>query len=191
MRPGLEVNIWGPASSVLSLQARLSRYLSPPLFPLRLTEVPCRLSVRDVPTGPFELPGMVVSSAFVCHPGPTLGYRVDDGTASLTYLPDHEPALGDRSFPGDPSWMSGYDLSAGTDLLIHDAQYDDAEYAARVGWGHSSIVQALEVAAVTGAGHLVAFHHDPAHDDATIDGLYAGAGPTVTVAREGAVFTLG
>ena len=32
--PETEVHIWGPASSASSLSARLSRYLSPPLFPV-------------------------------------------------------------------------------------------------------------------------------------------------------------
>jgi phosphoribosyl 1,2-cyclic phosphodiesterase len=31
-RPDFEVHIWGPASATLRLQARLMRYLSPPLF---------------------------------------------------------------------------------------------------------------------------------------------------------------
>src|SRR6476659_11301483 len=30
---GVSVHIWGPASALLGLRARLSRYLSPPLFP--------------------------------------------------------------------------------------------------------------------------------------------------------------
>jgi Metal-dependent hydrolases of the beta-lactamase superfamily I len=32
-RPDFEVHIWGPGSATLGLQARLMRYLSPPLFP--------------------------------------------------------------------------------------------------------------------------------------------------------------
>ena len=139
-RPGLEVHLWGPRSTALSLGRRLTRYLSPPLFPVRLRDLPCRLILHDVPDGTFDVPGLKVTSAMVCHPGPTVGYRLDDGSGTLTYLPDHEPALGARHFPDPPAWTSGFDLAAGVDVLIHDAQYSDAEYAERPGWGHSAVV---------------------------------------------------
>jgi ribonuclease BN (tRNA processing enzyme) len=196
-RPDLDVHIWGPCSTVLGLRARLSRYLSPPLFPVRLRDLPCRLSLHDVPLGSFDLPGLTVSAGLVCHPGPTVGYRLDDGTGSLAYLPDHEPALGARRFPDRPEWTSGQKLAAGVDVLIHDAQYDEQEYADRVGWGHSSIVQALALARAAGAHRLVPFHHDPAHDDGVLDSLYRRAieatAPsfTVTPAREGTSFVVG
>ena len=32
--PGIAIHIWGPASSTLPLDSRLTRYLSPPLFPV-------------------------------------------------------------------------------------------------------------------------------------------------------------
>ncbi len=189
-RPGLEVHIWGPGSTVLPLRARLTRYLSPPLFPVRLRDLPCRLAVHDVPLGTFELPGLQVTAALVCHPGPTVGYRLDDGHSTLVYLSDHEPALGARRFPDLPRWTSGFDLAAKADALIHDAQYSDAEYEHHLGWGHSSIGQAVAFAVHAGVGQLVGFHHDPWHDDDTLDALYSEyADPRlrVTPAREGAV----
>ena len=96
---GLEVHIWGPASTTQPLRERLSRYLSPPLFPVRLRDLPCRLSLHDVPLGRFEIPGFAVRSALCATPGPTVGYRLEDQHGSLAYVPDHEPALGVREFP--------------------------------------------------------------------------------------------
>ena len=98
-RPELEVHLWGPASTVLDLRGRLTRYLSPPLFPVRLRDLPCRLELHDTPLGTFDLPGLTVQAALVCHPGPTVGYRLDDGHSTMTYLPDHEPALGAAASP--------------------------------------------------------------------------------------------
>lgn len=110
-------------------------------------------------------------SDLVCHPGPTVGYRITEGDRSVAYLPDHEPALGARHFPEDPDWTSGFELASGVDLLIHDAQYSAAEYANRVGWGHSSIPHALAFAAAAHVGILATFHHDPTHCDALLDEL--------------------
>jgi ribonuclease BN (tRNA processing enzyme) len=114
----------------------------------------------------------------------------------MVYLPDHEPALGlsDGRWPA-PDWISGYDLAFNADLLIHDAQYTDEEYASCVGWGHSTYRHAFEFAAQVGAKRLVPFHHDPSHDDDTLDRLLEDSirrskSPYLAVAgREGAVFS--
>ena len=172
-RPDLEVHIWGPSSTTLDLRGRLSRYLSPPLFPVRLRELPCDLTLHDVPLGQFEVPGLTATAALVCHPGPTVGYRLDDGGATLAYLSDHEPALGVHAFPEAPRWTSGYELAAGVDLLIHDAQFDDPEYAGHIGWGHSALGHTLAFTKAVGARHLIGFHHDPSHDDTQLDAIYA------------------
>jgi ribonuclease BN (tRNA processing enzyme) len=191
--PALEVHIWGPSSPSERLHRRLSRYLSPPLFPVRLRDLPCQLTLHDIPIGRFEVPGMVVDAALICHPGPTVGIRLDDGSASVAYIPDHEPALGARSFPDVPDWTSGYSLAEGVDLLIHDSQYDDDEYPSKIGWGHSSISHAMSFARSAGVGLLVPFHHDPHHDDVALSSLFDAEEWEqqpfkVEPAKEGAVF---
>jgi len=194
-RPDIEVHIWGPASTALSLQTRLTRYLSPPLFPVGLSELPCKL--HEVPGGEVDIGEFRVSSALVCHPGPTVGYRISAAEGVLTYLPDHEPALGATPFKFlQREWTSGGSLAAGADLLIHDSQYDTAEYVGHVGWGHSSLKQTLDFGALTEVKHLVPFHHDPAHTDADHDRLMAAAmeeakpAYQVTPGLEGATFEL-
>jgi phosphoribosyl 1,2-cyclic phosphodiesterase len=194
--PEMTIHIWGPASTTQSLQVRLARYLSPPLFPIRLRELPSKVILHEVPCDDFEVGEFKVSTMLVCHPGPTIGYRIATASASVAYLPDHEPALGLKNFPLSPDWTSGYPLAAGVDLLIHDAQYSDEEYADHVGWGHSSFEQAFTFAALARVKQLVLFHHDPAHSDEMLDHLVAEAVAarqlpfTVTPALEGATFEL-
>lgn len=198
-RDGAEIHVWGPASNGSTIGSRLSSYFSPPLFPVRLADLPCPPTLHDVPTtgAAFDIPGVRAEAALVCHPGPTLGYRLTDGSVTLTYLPDHEPALGQVRLPRQAQWTSGFDLAADVDLLIHDSQYSSAEYRRRVGWGHSSIEHALAFAAAANARHLVGFHHDPDHSDEQLDALFAPVRreefgcPAVTPAREGDVFRLG
>ncbi len=183
-RPDLDVHIWGPPSTTMNLHTRLTRYLSPPLFPIRLRDLPSRVTLHDVPLGQFAIAGVEITAALVCHPGPTVGYRIADRSASLAYMPDHEPALGVRHFPGEPEWTSGFDLAAGADLLIHDAQYTAEEYAGHVGWGHSTLSHALAFAGATKVRRLVAFHHDPSHTDDVLDHLVADAYQTAPRALE-------
>jgi phosphoribosyl 1,2-cyclic phosphodiesterase len=193
-RPGFEVHIWGPGSATADLRARLTRYMSPPLFPVRLQELPCDLHLHDLDEECVEVPGLTVHRALVCHPGPTVGYRLEDARGSLAYLPDHEPMLAHSHFADSPEWCSGFEIAAGADVLIHDAQYSDAEYEQRVGWGHSTLKHAIAFARLAHVKHLVPFHYDPAHDDDTLDDFFGATTPlpdepfTIRAAREGATF---
>jgi phosphoribosyl 1,2-cyclic phosphodiesterase len=168
---GVEVHIWGPPSPMQGLRARIARYMSPPLFPVLIRDLPCDLTIHDAPRGEFKINELTVCADLVTHPGPTMGFRISEGPVTMTYLPDHEPALGVPRFPMARDWTSGYSLAVGADILIHDAQYGDGEYESHVGWGHSTIMQAVSFAVLSRARRLVTFHHDPSHDDATLDGL--------------------
>jgi phosphoribosyl 1,2-cyclic phosphodiesterase len=171
--PDRAIVVWGPPSTTQDLRARLTRYLSPPLFPIRIRDFAAMVELRDAPLDAWAIDGLEVRAATVIHPGPTLGYRISAGGRSITYLSDHEPALGG---PIDQAeWTSGHDLAAGSDVLIHDGQYTTDEYRRRVGWGHSSVAQAAAFADMTRAGRLVLFHHEPDHDDETVDALLAEA----------------
>jgi phosphoribosyl 1,2-cyclic phosphodiesterase len=170
--PGVEVHLWGPASTTMSLRVRLARYLSPPLFPVNLREVECELHLHEVPTEEIQIDGFKVSSAWVCHPDPTVGFRIQEGGRTIAYIPDHEPALGGRELPRRAEWISGFALAEGVDLLIHDAQYTEAEYGERVGWGHSALSHTLAFARLAQVRHLVPFHHDPSHTDQDLDRMW-------------------
>jgi phosphoribosyl 1,2-cyclic phosphodiesterase len=194
--PDMDVHVWAPASTTQTLRARLAKYLSPPFFPVHLRDLGCRLTLHEVPCGEITIGPFRIASALVCHPGPTVGYRIESEGAVFAYLPDHEPALGAVDFPQDAQWTSGFELAADADLLIHDAQYTDTEYAQRVGWGHSTVEQTLRFAGLARVRHLVPFHHDPEHSDADVDRIFAAAMATfrpsfaVTPAAEGDVFDL-
>jgi phosphoribosyl 1,2-cyclic phosphodiesterase len=163
----VEVHLWGPVATT-PLTSRLARYLSPPLFPVRLRELPS-LVVEEMQPGTVEIGPFTVTAEFVIHPGQTYGYRIECDGRSLAYIPDHEPALGVGEIPANPEWTSGYALARNVDLLLHDTQYTDPEYPDHVGWGHSTITQALRFAELCEVGRLVSFHHEPNHTDEEID----------------------
>jgi phosphoribosyl 1,2-cyclic phosphodiesterase len=190
------LDVWGPSSPVLGLRERILRAFSPPLFPVDFRDVPARVAFHDDPRKPWTSGGISITADLVLHPGPTVGFRIDTGKSSVAYLPDHEPALAGIS--GKPrEWVSGAALAHGADLLLHDAQYFEDEYAARIGWGHSSVADAVAFSHVVGARHLVLFHHEPDHSDRTLERLEDRArelsgrdGSPPTLAREGMVFEL-
>jgi hypothetical protein len=75
--------------------------------------------------------------------------------------------------PEASEWTSGCRLAKGADLLIHDAQYTSAERSSRIGWGHSSLDEAMAFAEMVEARVLAPFHYDPTHSDAELDALFS------------------
>ena len=190
------LQVWGPRSPVLSLRDRILRAFSPPLFPLDLRDVPARVTFHDLPGEPWRAEGISLFADLVLHPGPTLGFRLETGRSSVAYLPDHEPAL--AGIAGrSPNWISAGALARGADLVLHDAQYLEEEYEAKIGWGHSSVDDAVAFCRAVGANRLMLFHHDPDRSDRALELVQdrarelTGRGRQAPVlAREGMVIEL-
>lgn len=199
-RSDAEVTIWGPSEPGRSLESRVGRYLSAPLTPVEVRELPCHLDFRNCPVSEWTIGSARIRAEAVAHRGPTLGFRIEDAGASLCYLPDHEPAVVGAIDELEPEWLSGFSLATGADLLIHDCQYTDAEYPAHFGWGHSALSHALHFASRVGVDRAMLFHHDPTHTDDQLDAIYEDAvGRWQTLGRdrdslqmavEGARFTI-
>jgi CheY-like chemotaxis protein len=134
----------------------------------------------------------------------TLGFRITSGGATVVYVADHEPfsvnlyragvenpSLADIIHAGDRRHV---EFLSGADLLIHDAQYTNAEYVEKRNWGHSTGEYVLDVAMAAGVKHVVLSHHDPDHDDDFLDAVEKrcqervrarGSDLKVTLAAEG------
>jgi phosphoribosyl 1,2-cyclic phosphodiesterase len=168
---GAEVHIWGPPSPVHSLQERIARSFSPPLFPVDVGDIPARVVFHDVPERAWTLDGIEICARPVSHPGSTVGYRLERAGRSLAFIPDHEPVLGVDISTLERSWVSGCALADDVDVLLHDSQFTEDEYPDRVGWGHSSVAHAVGLARKANVGQLILFHHDPDRTDAGVDRL--------------------
>jgi phosphoribosyl 1,2-cyclic phosphodiesterase len=175
-RSDAHVVIWGPEAPDASLQDRIARYISAPLSPVEVRELPCDVSFREAPHSEWEVGSAIVRAASVTHRGPTLGYRITDGDTSLCYIPDHEPALGTDLSRDEADWISGFDLAKRSTLLLHDCQYSDSEYGSHLGWGHSRLTDTLTFAQRVEAERLMLFHHDPMHTDDFLDRFLVDAG---------------
>jgi ribonuclease BN (tRNA processing enzyme) len=176
-RSDAAITIWGPASPEASLEDRIARYISAPLSPVEVRELPSSVSFREAEQSEWEIGPARIRAASVTHRGPTLGYRVEDGDTTLCYIPDHEPGLGAPLDALEDEWISGLHLARNASLLIHDCQYTDDEYPAHLGWGHSPVSDALAFAHRSRAERVLLFHHDPLHSDDFLDafGTHAAA----------------
>ena len=195
--PNLDIHIWGPPSPVQPLSERIATYLSPPLFPVHLDDIPARLTFHDAPEKGVSIGSATLWADTVQHQGPTVGYRIEENGCTLVYVPDHELSLDTELRLVSAEWMSGYEIARDADVLFHDAQYRDHEYGAHVGWGHSALGDTVEFASKARVRNLVLFHHDPYHTDEELEALLSEAltlwpesDDQICLAREGMTITL-
>ena len=193
-RPGARLDVFGPTFAGAPLAETFAHLMGPPFFPVRPDQLAGDIHFHDVSGGELEVGTATVTVRSVPHLGPTNGYRIDWGGASVAYVSDHQAP------PGADTVDAGVlELADGVDLLVHDAQFTAGEWADKADWGHSTVDYAVLVASEAGARRLALFHHDPAHDDDQIDGLAAAArrlGDTLGVvevlaAAEGLTVVLG
>jgi len=168
-------DVYGPRGLGASLDQTLAGQMNYQYFPVALDQLGSSVEFHELVEGTFEVDDLVVRTQYLNHPALTLGYRVECDGAVVCYVTDHEPF--------DPALGSGGDVLAnrddarhvefleGADVVMHDAQYDASEYPDRVGWGHSTMEYVVDVASAAGVHRTVLFHHDPSHDDDTIDAL--------------------
>jgi CheY-like chemotaxis protein len=181
--PGHVWDIYGPGGLGGHLEEVLARQMEYAYFPITLGQLGATVRYHDLVEGTFTLEDVNITTRYLNHPGLTLGYRLEGDGAVLVYATDHEPhARPQPDQPGEPSGgalpvhyedRGHIEFLSGADLIIHDAQYTAAEYAQKIGWGHSPVTYVVDVALAARGKRLALFHHDPARGDAELDQVLA------------------
>jgi phosphoribosyl 1,2-cyclic phosphodiesterase/FixJ family two-component response regulator len=172
--PDTELYLYAPRDFHHSLEEALAGQMQYPYFPVKLADLRSCMHYTELEEGFLGIGEVRVETQYLNHTAPTVAYRLSCAGTTIAYVTDHEPFWtptdGIFQHPGDQHHI---EFLRGADLIIHDAQYTQEEYHGRVGWGHSTIEYATDVALAAGAARLALFHHDPGHDDRTIKGIEA------------------
>lgn len=199
--------VFGPKTLHEDLERVLSRAMLPPVFPVDFDRLPCMRVMRNLNEGevivlsngntkprvfaeyrdalPTSVDNVLIRvMRSHAHPQGVFVYCIEHGGKSVVYATDTEGYMN-----GDQRLIN---FVRGATMLIHDAQYTEAEYASptspRQGWGHSTWQMAVGVAQAAGVEKLVLFHHEPEHDDETLEQLELKVQtifPQTILAREG------
>ena len=191
--PRCRLRILGCEGARKGLAETLTGQMESTYFPVPFAKVPGNIQVEEFKELNFEIGEVLVRAHRANHPGLCVGYRLFSPDGLIAFFPDTEPRTG-----GEDKEMIEFVRDA--DVLILDAQYDAAEYKTHVGWGHGCVDDSVALALKAGVKQLCLFHHDPSHDDKTIDGFVKHARRIVAkhkskmkvdAAREGMVIQLG
>jgi phosphoribosyl 1,2-cyclic phosphodiesterase len=163
--PGTKIRIHG-CHEVLEHAFRLQQ--SEPCFPVDFGQLRADIEfVKLTPGVEHVVAGVTVKPHLQLHSGDSYGYRFEKDGKSVVYTTDSEHKLEDRH---EAESFAAFFRDA--DVVIFDAMYALAEaISVKADWGHSSNIVGVELCQMARAKHLVLFHHEPANDDDTLDGL--------------------
>ena len=174
------IHIWTPPRRRQRIARALNNMMDPIHFPVPLTALSAMTGIDELPLEGKSIGHIGVRVTELHHPGGCGGFRVELEGVSIAYLPDHEP-YHSRVLPSAPSTAEQraeahlVEFVRRCDVLILDTQYDEAEYPARIGWGHGCVVDSVAIAVAAEVGTLVLFHHDPSHSDTNVAAIVARA----------------
>jgi phosphoribosyl 1,2-cyclic phosphodiesterase len=163
--PGTKIRIHG-VHDVLEHAYRLQQ--SPPCFPVDFDQLGASIEfVKLEVDKPHKVNDITVTPHLQLHGGDSYGFRFERAGKSVVYSTDSEHKLEDRH---EAEAFAAFFRNA--DVVIFDAMYALAEaISVKADWGHSSNIVGVELCQMAKAKHLVLFHHEPANNDATLEGL--------------------
>lgn len=186
--PGHRFDIYAAKEIDKKLADVLSGQMEYQYFPVTLDRMQSTIRFHEVREGGFEIDDVRIRVQYLNHTSLCLGYRMEVDGKVICYCTDVEPNAHpflrsgnqENAFEGNDveralaAFANDEDrryarFIEGADLVIHDAMYTKEEYLKKVGWGHSSAEFATDLAMLCNVRRLALFHHEPVHDDKTID----------------------
>jgi len=162
------ISIRGCSDAQGDLKKILARAMSGPYFPVPFDSLAATITYEDDCVMFYRVGPVEVWPIHLSHPNGGQGYKFVENGRSFVFLTDNE--LGHRH-RGGLSVEAYVEFAQQADLLIHDAEYTPAEYERTRTWGHSTYLQALEVAIQARVRRFGLYHHNQDRDDAGIDAI--------------------
>ena len=193
--PSFAITIIAPAFHPEGARDRLARYLNGIFHPVRLTEVPAKMTYESIRPGrPFHCGPWTAEAVTLNHPGGACAYRISDGRNAVVYVTDTAPL----AHPGEGTCGGAgpngrevqlIELFRGADAVIFDTMFTYQEYLEKMAWGHAYPEYAVGLCREAGVKQLFLFHHAPDASDDDLDALAtfwsSHTDPVVTLAKEG------
>lgn len=192
---GNKLNLYGKDSECgLSLQQVLQKQMSPPFFPVPLSDMEAELNFHQIEAEEVINLGREIKVKTFAnnHTNSALAFRIEYQNRSCCYLTDYEHL--------EQSKARLIDFIKESDILIYDTNFTASEYNGgsdrlnnKIGWGHSTWQKAVEYAQAASVKRLVLFHHADFRTDqdlAKIEAKAKDVWPTTIAAKEGMVLKL-
>ncbi len=147
----------GKNREIQNLQEIFENQMEWVYFPVSLDRMGAKFTFHHPQTDTYYIDDAKIIAQLHDHPGQAYSYRIEENGKTIVFATDveHKNGIDARLVQ----------IAQNADILIHDAQYTQAELTQRTGWGHSSWQQAVQVAKQAHVKKLILTHHDPEHND--------------------------
>ena len=162
------IDILGCPATQGNIQKLLSRAMGAPLFPVPFEQLKANINYSGECALSFQVDSVEVFPINLSHPNVGMGYKFVEDGKKFVFLTDNE--LGYRHREGR-SFEEYVEFSMDADFLIHDAMYTPAQYKTTKTWGHSTYMDALDLARAARVKRFGLFHHDHGRDDDELDAM--------------------
>ncbi len=174
--PGFELIFYGATGFKKDLNQVFRGQLDSDYFPVQFEDMRAKFEFRTLEQK-MEINGFEISWEYTHHPAATVAFKFKRDGKTLAYVSDNEFLYGYLGRPHGLTLDSEtvlphrplVEFLMDVDLLIGEAQYPNEEYAAKIGWGHSSLSNGCSLAQLAQARRWIVTHHDPGHDDDLLD----------------------
>ncbi|MBN2621285.1 MBL fold metallo-hydrolase [candidate division WOR-3 bacterium] len=161
---GTTITIYGPDKEVTPDKALFHQMMRPYFPTVSWRDVPSSILYKKA-TLKFRVGSITIQTIPTNHPNYTIGLKFTEGKNSFAFLTDNELLARNHITP----YKKFVDFVKNTNFIIHDAAYTEEIYKTRLGWGHSTYTQVMQLAIDAGVDHVIFTHHDPPTTDQAID----------------------
>lgn len=173
-----KLNIYSPLGYEKPTKDLFTDMLAYSFFPVRLEQMHAKVQFHDIWDGDsVKIGNIEIQSCYTYHPGATLGFKIITPKQKIAYITDNEFLVGfhghpnevDENHPALENHLNLMKFLSDCDIIIHEAQYFPKEYLKRVGWGHSSMINASVLFKFIKCPIWITTHHDPKHTDSDLN----------------------
>ena len=162
------INLMGCPMTQGNIKKLLSKSMDAPIFPVQFDDLKAKISYTDECQFSFHIDSIEVFNINLSHPNGGMGYKFVENGKQFVFLTDNE--LGYRHRNGK-TFEDYAEFSKDADLLVHDSQFTEEEYETTKTWGHSTYLEALDLALTSKVKRFVLSHHNPGRTDSQLEAL--------------------
>jgi len=173
------IQVCGGPIAQSTLKKYLAHQMEAPYFPVDFSVMKAKFHFGNEAPNKSTIGLVGVDPIPLSHPNGGYGYKFSKSGKTFVFLTDNELGF---IHEGGRSFEDYVEFCMGADLLIHDAQYTDREYEKKKSWGHSTFVDATNLAIAAKVKRFGICHHDPDRSDSELDELVTQCREKITKA---------
>lgn len=169
-----QMHIYSPIGYEKHTKNLFTDMLAYSFFPVPLEQMQANIKFVDICDGDkIKVGNLTISMCYTYHPGATVGFKIKTPKQTIGYITDNEFLVGFHGHPNEitenhpilENHLNIINFLSDCDIIVHEAQYFPKEYLSRIGWGHSSMVNASILFKFIKCPSWIITHHDPRHTD--------------------------